>query len=177
MDAVRSTVGVFHGLQQCFTHIKQARSFENEFSIYQLHLQMHLSRCAAISRIIHNTSRIANFLSINAIDDADSIFQDREPTAVEILSAVQDTLRKAQREAAQVRVDCITQARTTGFVEKRRAQATKSIEGVKWAFYKRDICGKFIEEMSSIILHLEHQVERERRILEEARFVYMAGSW
>ncbi|KAL7787601.1 hypothetical protein V8C43DRAFT_288566 [Trichoderma afarasin] len=171
MEAVGSTAGILHLVHQCASRIKQARRFEPEFSIYQLHLQMHLSRCATLSRILHNTSRIANFLSINAIDDAHSISQGREPTAAEILSAVQDTLREAQREAAKVGVGYLTQAQITGFVDRRRVQATKTIEGVKWAFYKRDSCSKFIEDMSSIILHLEHQVERERRTLEEARFV------
>ncbi|KAF3066788.1 hypothetical protein CFAM422_009016 [Trichoderma lentiforme] len=177
MDAVGSAAGVLNLVHQCARRIKQARRFEPEFRMYQLHLQIHLSRCATLSRILHNTSRIANFLSINEIDDAHSVSQDRESTAAEALSAVQDTLREAQREAAQVRVSHLTQSQITGFVDKRRVQATKTIEGVKWAFYKRDSCSKFIEEMSSMILQLEHQVERERRTLEEARFVYMAGSW
>ncbi|KAL6799581.1 hypothetical protein GGI42DRAFT_58682 [Trichoderma sp. SZMC 28013] len=165
MDAVRGTASIFHLLQQCFSHIKQVRRFETEFRIYELHLQMHLSRCAAISRIIHDTNRVDDFLSINATTGTNSV-SPRESAAAEILSAIQDTLRIAQREAAQIRADCSTQAPITGFVDKRKAQAIKTIGVVKWAFYKRDGCNKFIEEISSIILHLEHQVERERRTLE-----------
>ncbi|KAL6810032.1 hypothetical protein J3E69DRAFT_377927 [Trichoderma sp. SZMC 28015] len=166
MDAVGSAASTLRLLRQCVSHIKQARRFETEFTIYELHLQVHLSRCATISRIIHDTSRFENLLSINAIHDANSRSQHGEPTAAEILSAIQDALRKAQREAAQVRADCSTQAPITGFVDKRKAQATKTIEGVKWAFYRRDDCNKFIEEISSMILHLENQVDRERRTLE-----------
>ncbi|PKK54240.1 hypothetical protein CI102_588 [Trichoderma harzianum] len=166
MDAVRGTASIFHLLQQCLSHIKQVRRFETEFRIYELHLQMHLSRCATIARIIHDTNRVDDFLSMNATGDTISVSRDREPTAAEILSAIQDALRIAQREAAQIRADCSTQARMTGFVDKRKAQATKTIGVVKWAFYKRDDCNKFIEEISSIILHLEHQVDRERRTLE-----------
>ncbi|KAL6821223.1 hypothetical protein V8C40DRAFT_249912 [Trichoderma camerunense] len=179
MDAVGSTAGILNLVHQCASHIKQARRFENEFRIYELNLQMHLFRCATISRIIHNMNRVDNFLSIHAIDNTHNIPQDREPTAEEMLSAIQDDLRKAQREAAQIRIDCITQARITGFVDQRKVQVTKTIEGVKWAFYKRDSCNKFIQEISSMILHLELQVERERRTLGEGRFVYsyMAGSW
>lgn len=166
MDAVRGTASIFHLLQQCFSHIKQVRRFETEFRIYEIGLDMHLSRCATISRILHETNRVDDFLFINATGDTNRLLQDREPTAAEILSAVQDALRIAQREAAQIRADCSTQARITGFIDKRKAQATKTIGVVKWAFYKRDDCNKFIEEISSIILHLEHQVDRERRTLE-----------
>ncbi|KAL6693659.1 hypothetical protein J3F84DRAFT_379583 [Trichoderma pleuroticola] len=127
---------------------------------------MQLSRCATISRIIHDTNRVENFLYMNAVENTNSVSQAREPTAAEMLSAIQDALRIAQREAAQIRADYSTQAPITGFVDKRKAQATKTIGVVKWAFYKRDDCNKFMEEISSIILHLEHQVDRERRTLE-----------
>ncbi|QYT06078.1 hypothetical protein H0G86_012945 [Trichoderma simmonsii] len=166
MDAVGGTASVLHLLQQCFRHIKQACRFQTEFRIYELHLQMHLSRCATISRIIHDTSRVDNFLYMNAIGDTNGISQDRELNVAEILSAIQDALRKAQREAAQIRADCSTQAGIKGFGDKRKAQAAKTIEAVKWAFYKRDDCNKLLEEISSMILHLEHQVDRERRTLE-----------
>ncbi|KAJ4856479.1 hypothetical protein T069G_09847 [Trichoderma breve] len=166
MDAAGATASILHLLQQSFRRFKQARRFESEFRVYEIGLNMHLSRCATISRIIHDTNRIDNFLSMNTTGHTNSVSQDREPTAAEILSAVQDALRIAQREAAQIRADCSTQAPITGFVDKRKAQATKTIGVAKWAFYKRDDCNKFMEEISSIILHLEHQVDRERRTLE-----------
>lgn len=166
MDAVGGTASILHLLHQCVSHVKQARRFDSEFSIYELDLRMHLSRCATISRIIHDTNRIDNFLSTDGIDDTNRISQHWESTTVEILSDVQDALCQAQREAAQVRAKCSAQAPTMGFVDKRKAQAAKTIEAAKWAFYKRDDCNKFLEKISPMILHLEHQVDRERRTLE-----------
>ncbi|KAL7955904.1 hypothetical protein V8C34DRAFT_290274 [Trichoderma compactum] len=175
MDALGGTASTLRLLQQCFRHVKQARQFETEFIIYQLRLEENLIRCAAISRIIRETNPIGNDLSINGIDDTNSMSQGREPTAAGILSAVQHALLRAQREAAQVGVGYLTQARITGFVDRRRVQATKTLEGVKWALYKRDSCKAFMEEISSIILHLEHKVDRERRTLVEARLVGVHG--
>ncbi|KAL7929797.1 hypothetical protein V8C35DRAFT_314346 [Trichoderma chlorosporum] len=183
MDAVRGIASVLHILHQCFSHIKQAREFKDEFAFYQLYLQMHLSRCAAVSRSItfHDLNCTGSFLPMNSIDSSSTASQkqeSQEPTAAEILSSIQDALREAQREAAQIRAHCGTQALNIGFLGKGRVQAAKAIQRVKWTLYRRDSCNKFIEEISSLILHLERQVDRERlTLIDDTRFMYTTASW
>ncbi|EHK19675.1 uncharacterized protein TRIVIDRAFT_46616 [Trichoderma virens Gv29-8] len=175
MDAVGGAAGIFHFLQQGCSRVNQVRGFEDEFRIYQLHLQMQRFRCDAVSRIIHNIDHNKNTLSANAIlDSTPASPQEGEPTLAGLLAEIQHALHKAQREAARIRDDCGTQVPTTGFLDKRKTQAAKTIQGVKWAFYKRDNCINYLGEISSLILNLEHQVDRELLALGDAGLMYMA---
>ncbi|UKZ73244.1 hypothetical protein TrVFT333_000886 [Trichoderma virens FT-333] len=109
----------------------------------------------------------------------------------EIISAIQSRLRKAQQEAAKMEADFITtpldvgvstpdlktmRVRMTGFLDKRKVQAAKTIEGIKWAFYKKDKHEKFITEISALIKHLERKVNtiKESQRLDDTRIMYIA---
>ncbi|KAL6805987.1 hypothetical protein J3E68DRAFT_390015 [Trichoderma sp. SZMC 28012] len=171
MEAV-GTATILRFIHQCFSHIKQARGFEDGFEIYQLQIETLLSHCASVSRIIQDTNH--------------------EPTTVETLSAIQQTLRKAKRDAAKIQADCFAtnnlplqdlatddlqnapvRLRMTAFLDKRKIQATKTIEGVKWALYKREIRGRFIEDIFILILQLERQIYSESLAIEDAGLMYL----
>lgn len=169
MEAV-GTATILRFIHQCFSHIKQARGFEDGFEIYQLQLETLLSHCASVSRIIHDTNH--------------------EPTTVETLSAIQQTLRKAKRDAAKIQANCFAtnnpplqdltaddlkpvRLRMTTFLDKRKTQATKTIEGVKWALYKKEMRSRFIEEIFILILQLERQIYSESLAIEDAGLMYL----
>ncbi|KAL7953585.1 hypothetical protein V8C34DRAFT_296552 [Trichoderma compactum] len=171
MDAaVGGAVTIFRFVHQYFSHIKQARGFEDGFEIYQLQLETLLSHCASISRIIHDT--------------------DQDPTTAETLSAIQHALRKAKCGAAKIQADYFAtnnlplqdlttddhipvRPRTTAFLDKRQIQAAKTIEGVKWALYKKEMRGRFIKEIFIIILQLERQIYSESLAIEDAGLMYL----
>ncbi|WP_214292950.1 hypothetical protein, partial [Escherichia coli] len=88
---------------------------------------------------------------MDSIDDPENTSEGKERSIVEVLSDARDALRKAQREAAKVQAELATtalqlqdanshtalnlktvQVRVTGFLDKRKVQATKTIEAMKW---------------------------------------------
>ncbi|KAJ4864288.1 hypothetical protein T069G_00818 [Trichoderma breve] len=121
---------------------------------------------------------------MNAIDGPENTSEEKERSIVETLSDARDALRKAQREAAKIQAELATtalqlqdansnttlnlktmQVRVTGFLDKRKAQAAKTIEAIKWGFYKRDICNKLITDIALLMNDLERQVTSDTRIL------------
>ncbi|TFB04422.1 hypothetical protein CCMA1212_003511 [Trichoderma ghanense] len=188
MISIGDPASTLHLVQRAFHSLLRARGFEDDFGVYQLQLQVHLSRCAAI---INNANRPANVANVPEL-----ALQGPEATISENLLAIQETLRKAQREAAQLRAHLLEAAgghleatstwsantplipktmrlQPTGFLDKRRIQAAKKMEALKWAFYKKDNCDKFIAEISALLLHLERQVNARR----DARFLLVASPW
>ncbi|KAJ4864287.1 prion-inhibition and propagation domain-containing protein [Trichoderma breve] len=187
MEAV-GTATILRFIHQCFSHIKQARGFEDGFEIYQLQLETLLSHCASVSRIIHNTSELGNLIA-DTRDPSDNRSEDHEPT-VETLSAIQQTLRKAKRDAAKIQADCFAtndpplqdlnaddhapvRPWMTAFLDRRKIQAAKTIEGVKWALYKKEMRSRFIEEIFILILQLERQIYSESLAIEDAGLMYL----
>ncbi|KKP00988.1 hypothetical protein THAR02_06891 [Trichoderma harzianum] len=187
MEAV-GTATILRFIHQCFSHIKQARGFEDGFEIYQLQLETLLSHCASVSRIIHDTSELGNLIA-DTIDPSDNRSEDHEPT-VETLSAIQQTLRKAKRDAAKIQAHCFATNQLplqdltaddhaparpwmTAFLDRRKIQAVKTIEGVKWALYKKEMRSRFIEEIFLLILQLERQIYSESLAIEDAGLMYL----
>ncbi|KAL5088869.1 hypothetical protein Trisim1_006285 [Trichoderma cf. simile WF8] len=181
MNATGSALSILHLMHQCFIHTQQARAFEEEFGRYQLRLQAQLHHC---SRLIQDMERAENSLAMNAIDGPENTSEEKERSIVETLSDARDALRKAQREAAKIQAELATtalqlqdansnttlnlktmQVRVTGFLDKRKAQAAKTIEAIKWGFYKRDICNKLITDIALLMNDLERQVASDTRIL------------
>ncbi|OPB43700.1 hypothetical protein A0O28_0099880 [Trichoderma guizhouense] len=181
MNAAGSTLSILHLMHQCFIHTQQARAFEEEFGRYQLLLQAQLYHC---SRLIQDMDRIENSLAMHAIDGLESTSEEKERSIVETLLDTRDALRKAQREAAKIQAELATtalqlqdansnttlnlktmQIRVTGFLEKRKVQATKTIEAMKWVFYKRDICNKLVTDIALLMNDLERQVASDTRIM------------
>ncbi|KAK4076370.1 hypothetical protein Trihar35433_2930 [Trichoderma harzianum] len=191
MDAVGSTASIFHLAYQFFSRIQQARAFEEEFGLYQLQLQVHLSRCATVSKIIDDPNGAADMLAIRAIDGPKKASDNQEPTVAEILSAIQNRLRKAQQDAAEMEAvllqigaprpeapdgDETMRLRITGYLNERKVQAAKTVEGIKWAFYKKDRHDKFIADISALIKHLERKVNtnKESLSLGNSPIIYIA---
>lgn len=181
MDASGSTINVLHLIHQCFIHTQQARAFEEEFGRYQLRLQAQLYHC---SRLIQELDRTENSLAMITIDGPENTSEEKERSIVETLLDTRDALRKAQREAAKIQAELATtalqlqdansnttlnlktmQIRVTGFLEKRKVQATKTIEAMKWVFYKRDICNKLVTDIALLMNDLERQVASDTRIM------------
>lgn len=164
MDTIGNPTSIFQIMHQCFIYIQQARAFEEEFGFYQLQLKVHLSRCATISRSIYDTNSANNISAIHTIDGS---------TIAENLSAIQDQLRKAQQEAAEIadflkfgppQLEAVDdpqpmRARMTEFLNKRKVQAAKTAEGIKWSFYEKAKKDKFIADISALIKSLEREVK------------------
>ncbi|KAK4076369.1 hypothetical protein Trisim1_006283 [Trichoderma cf. simile WF8] len=139
--------------------------------------------------MIHDTNELGNPVA-EAIDSSNDISEDQEQTTAETLSAIQNVLRKAKRDAAKIQANCFTtnnlslqdlsaddlktvRFRTTRFLAKRKIQATKTIEGLKWALYKREMRGKFIKEITTLIRQLEHQIKSENVAVEDVGLMYL----
>ncbi|QYS94319.1 HeLo domain-containing protein [Trichoderma simmonsii] len=187
--AVGGTASIFHLVCQFASRIQQARAFEEEFDFYQLQLKVHLSRCATVSSTLCAINDSRNILAIRGTDDSTKASEDQEPTIADILSAIQNRLRKAQQEAEKVEADLLKfcpprgadglqsmRARMTGFIDKRKAQAAKTVEGIKWSFYKKDKYDKFIADISALIKHLERKVNinKEGLSLGNSPIIYIA---
>ncbi|KAK4076371.1 hypothetical protein Trihar35433_2931 [Trichoderma harzianum] len=127
--------------------------------------------------------RTENYLAMNTIDGPENTSEE-ERSIVETLSDARDALRKAQREAAKIQAELTTtapqqqdansdttlnrrsmQVRVTGFLDKRKVQAAKTIEAMKWGFYKRDICNKLVADIALLMNDLERQVASDTRIM------------
>ncbi|KAK0760042.1 hypothetical protein N5P37_007121 [Trichoderma harzianum] len=191
MDAVGGTASIFHLTYQFFSRIQQARAFEEEFGLYQLQLKVHLSRCATVSSILYNMNGADDILAIHGTDDPAKASVNQEPTIAEILSAIQDRLRKAQQEAAEMEAIFLRigtprpetadgvetmRLRMTGYFNERKVQAAKTVEGIKWAFYKKDKHDKFIADISALIKHLERKVNTnsDGLLLGNSPIIYIA---
>ncbi|KAK4065223.1 uncharacterized protein Triagg1_8662 [Trichoderma aggressivum f. europaeum] len=168
-------------MHQCFIRIQQARAFEQEFRRYQQRLQVQLNHCL---RLIQRMERAKNFSATIAIDGLEITQEEGERSIMEMLSDTRDALRKAKREAAEIQAGLTTtalqlqdansnttlnlktmQVRVTGFLDKRKVQAAKTIEAMKWVFYKRDICNKLIADIALLMNDLERQVASDTRII------------
>ncbi|ETS01335.1 hypothetical protein M419DRAFT_130958 [Trichoderma reesei RUT C-30] len=191
MDAVGGAVSTVYLVRQFLSHVHRARWFQDEFGVYQLQLQVHLSRCA---RMISETNGTDDAFLDSSMYHAATISHHHDTTMLETLSSIQETLRRAQREAAQIRADLMILAasgdlehcstndprnlktmrlRTTNFLDKRKTRAARNIEALKWAFYKKKNCDKFISEISAMLLHLERQVN----VTWDARLLLVASPW
>ncbi|KAM6482033.1 hypothetical protein HDV62DRAFT_397547 [Trichoderma sp. SZMC 28011] len=181
MNAAGSTLSILHLIHQCFIHTQQARAFEEEFRRYQRRLQAQLNRCL---RLMQHITRAENSLAVIAIDGLENIPEEGERSIMEMLSDTRDDLRRAQREAAKIQAELATtapqqqdansdtipnrktmQIRVTVFLDKRKVQAAKTIEAMKWVFYKREICNKLIADIALLMNDLERQVATDTRIL------------
>ncbi|KAL6805989.1 hypothetical protein J3E68DRAFT_31746 [Trichoderma sp. SZMC 28012] len=181
MNTVGNAPSILHLIHQGFIQAQHARAFEEEFGRYQLRLQAQLYHC---SRLIQDMGRAENSLVVNSIDGQENTSEEKERSIVETLSDARDALRKAQREAAKIQAELATtalqlqdtnsntalnlkamQVRVTGFLEKRKVQATKTIEAMKWGFYKRDICNKLVTDIALLMNDLERQVASDTRIM------------
>ncbi|PNP59492.1 hypothetical protein THARTR1_00982 [Trichoderma harzianum] len=177
MDTVGGTAGVFHLVYQFVSRIQQARAFEEDFGFYQLQLKVHLSRCATISKTIDDLNGAHHVVAMHGVDGPTKASEDEEPTLAEILSAIQNKLRKAQQDATEMEAlflkigtprpdtaDGVATMRLqmTGYLNKRKVRAAKTVEGIKWAFYKKEMHDKFIADMSALIKHLEREVNTNK---------------
>ncbi|KAL7914675.1 hypothetical protein GGI35DRAFT_488731 [Trichoderma velutinum] len=185
MNAAGSALSILHLMHQCFVHTQQARAFEEEFRRYQLRLEAQLYHCI---RLIQHMNCAENSLTIIAIDGLESTPEERKRSIMEMLSDTRATLLKAQRDAAKIQAELATAAlklqdansyttlnlrtmrvRVTEFLDKRKVQAAKTIEAMKWVVYKRDICNKSIADIASLMNDLERQVVSDTTIMYIAR--------
>jgi hypothetical protein len=177
MDAVGNAAGILHIIGHFLIYMQLAREFEDEFERYQLKLdmlQMRLSRWVLASGIIDQASSGSSSLTTNK-----NTSDPQERTVAEILAAVQDALHKAQEDTIKIKAHLNLTTGTSssvqpidpdggtpldpenmrfrilGFLYRRRAQTTKAVSGMKWAFYKRDHSDRIIKDIATLIAYLE----------------------
>jgi hypothetical protein len=184
MDATSNAYALFHFILDSFSLIQLAREFENEFERYQLKLdiiQLRISRWGQISGFINdndNNSTVSGSVDSGAskpptAEESGSVgepTQDLERT----LTAIRDTVVKARRDATRMKTGLTAnntqplepetfmppdlkgmRNRMIRILDKRRVQKNKIVDGIKWAFYKRDHFDKFITDVSSLTDELE----------------------
>ncbi|KAK6952351.1 hypothetical protein Daesc_006887 [Daldinia eschscholtzii] len=186
MDIASNTISLLNFAIECFNYIQLAREFEQEFSTYQLKLdilQVRLSRWGEVLRSTNGTKNGSQTRDNRATqhkepgDDADPVMK-----AYQILSSIQDTILSAQRHARRVEARLgmadkklldpelhvptdlkKIRLRFRECVRRWKAKAGKVVEATKWAFYQRDSFEKFTADMSSLISELENLFPEETR--------------
>ncbi|KAI8956818.1 prion-inhibition and propagation-domain-containing protein [Daldinia sp. FL1419] len=178
MDVASGAIGLLNFAIECFNHIQLAREFEQEFATYQLKLdvlQVRLSRWGEVLRNI-NPGNIGPQAGDGRASKQKGPSEDTDPAtkAYHILSAIQDTILSAQRQARRVETRLGAadkklldpelhvptdlkkiRVRFRECVRRWRAKAGKVIEATKWAFYQRVSFEKFVTDMSSLVSDLE----------------------
>ncbi|KAL7932200.1 hypothetical protein V8C35DRAFT_307673 [Trichoderma chlorosporum] len=188
MNAIGGAVSILHTVHQCFSYFQKARGFEDQLEIYLLQLRLQLDRCNTVSRIIQNSNGADECLTLHALAGMENTLEDQEPAINEILSTIQNILRKAQEEAVRIEGEFSNSGppppegaadlramrlRMTAFLDRQKIQAAKTIEGIKWGLYKKDKHDKFITEISTLIQHLERKVNGQNLQHGETRIIYI----
>lgn len=183
MDAPSNAYAVFHFILDSFSLIQLAREFENEFERYQLKLdviQLRISRWGQISGLVHDDDSIeprsvdSGVSKLPATGNTSSVENATQDLAKETLIAIRDTVVKARRDATRMKTGLtpnISQPlepdtlmppdlkgmrnRMMRILDKRRVQKNKVVNGIKWAFYKREHFNTFIADVSSLTAELE----------------------
>ncbi|KAI0847665.1 prion-inhibition and propagation-domain-containing protein [Daldinia vernicosa] len=186
MDIASSAIGLLNFAIECFNNIQLAREFEQEFSTYQLKLdvlQVRLSRWGEVLRSTNPSnsgsqagdSRTARKKEPD--DDADPATK-----AHRILSEIQDTILSAQRHARRIETRLGVadkklldpevyvpadlkkiRIRFRECVRRWKAKAGKVVEATKWAFYQRASFEKFVTDMSALVSDLENLFPEDAR--------------
>ncbi|KAK8255147.1 prion-inhibition and propagation-domain-containing protein [Phyllosticta capitalensis] len=165
MADVSTAISVFNFALDCFGRIQLARQFEKQFGAYQLKLdivQIRLSRWGEVAGIAQ-------------IDEKAEANGEKSPeaSAKQVLEEIEDMLYSAQREAQEMEEkECKGEVpldpnshvprdlqKIRGvfkkFLEKRKQQAVKAVESLKWAFYKKEHFETFITDINGLIKTLE----------------------
>lgn len=175
MDGVSTAISLFQFAIDTLGYIQLAREFKDDFETHQLKLdiiQLRLSRWGEIAGLTITSdpgkSATGYTYDLASIND--------------ILGQIQDRLLRAQREARrlQTKLDgasslpldpesCLPtdlkkiRVRFMGFLGKRKSQASKVIEGIKWVFYKKEHFDKFVESICKLIEDLENIIPENDR--------------
>ncbi|KAK0760016.1 hypothetical protein N5P37_007094, partial [Trichoderma harzianum] len=174
MDPVGNTIGLLRFVLNSFSQIQLAREFESEFERYQPKLdliQLRLSRWGEIVKL-NNNSNIASKDLATPVNRGEGLENPKGDPTTGILLEIRDTVAKAQRDARKIKSGtssdqlldaevCLPadlrglHTRFKGLLSKRTSQTVKVVEGLKWAFYKRDHFDRFIADISSLTDNLE----------------------
>ncbi|KAL7797708.1 prion-inhibition and propagation domain-containing protein [Trichoderma afarasin] len=174
MDPVGNTIGLLRFVLNSFSQIQLAREFESEFERYQLKLdliQLRLSRWGEIVKL-NNNNNIASKDVATPVNRGEGLENPAGDPTTGILLEIRDTVAKAQRDARKIKNgtssdqlldadECLPadlrglHTRFKGLLSKRTSQTIKVVDGLKWAFYKRDHFDRFIADISSLTDNLE----------------------
>ncbi|KAL7901863.1 prion-inhibition and propagation domain-containing protein [Trichoderma sp. SZMC 28014] len=185
MDATSNAITIFQFILDSFSLIQLAREFEDEFERYQLKLdiiQLRISRWGQVSGFIHgndDNSAVPDSVDSGASkpppkNDTGSVEDPTQNLAKETLIAIRDTVVKAKRDAKRMKTGLTPSTsqllepeslmppdlkgmrnRIMRIIDKRRVQKNKVVDGMKWAFYKRDHFNTFIADVTSLTDELE----------------------
>ncbi|KAI1387227.1 prion-inhibition and propagation-domain-containing protein [Hypoxylon trugodes] len=190
MDATNTAISLFQFALSTFGRIQLAREFREDFEAHQLKLDIIQLRLSRWGEVVDITTLDTRCPSANELESAG-----REPkydlaSIKQTLSDVRDLCNKACRQASRIGkgLDAKTQEITPEScvpsdleklrfwlkecLRKRRAQASRTVQGVKWAFYKKENFENFIANLTALIDALEKimpEVDREklRQLSEE----------
>ncbi|KAK8167969.1 prion-inhibition and propagation-domain-containing protein [Phyllosticta citrichinensis] len=166
MDAANSAIGLFNFAIDTFKNIQLARQFEKQFGSYQLKLdiiQVRLSRWGQVALV-------NEILTVEG--KGEDVADSPSSKAKSILSDIEDLLYSAQREAKHIEEkmkgsDQILdpnsiprdlqkiRSKLHQFLHKRKIEAAKAYNGLKWAFYKKEQFEEFIKDISEHVAQLE----------------------
>lgn len=180
MGDINAAINLFHLGVQTLGHIQLARELQDDFETHQLKLdiiQLRLSRWG----------EVVGFTTID-IQDKNPIVPYRTaidsdlPLVMSVLDGICDRLHKAKREADRFRKElgisgaqgldpasCMPmdlmkiRNRIRESLNKRKVQASKAVECIKWVFYKKEHFDKFVVSISELIDGLEKLLKDDVR--------------
>ncbi|KAF7918342.1 hypothetical protein EAE99_008938 [Botrytis elliptica] len=158
MDGVSTAISLFQFAVDTLGYIQLAREFKDDFETHQLKLdiiQLRLSRWGEIAglTITSNPSKNASGYTYDLAST---------PYKRNSWSYPGSLIERSAGSKKKIRV------RFMGFLGKRKCQASKVIEGIKWVFYKKDHFDKFVESICKLIDDLENIIpENDREKLRE----------
>ncbi|KAI9896269.1 hypothetical protein N3K66_008441 [Trichothecium roseum] len=180
MDGLTTAVSLFQFAMETLSRIQLARDFEQQFETYQLKLdiiQLRLSRWGQVA-------------DLAALDKAEGARgpgdgEDGGPTTMSVLQDIWRLLKSTGRRATsesnkqnggddhqgnvldpEVCMPSDLQmlrARFTGFCRRRRVQAQKGVDALRWVFYKKEQFSDFVGDISDLVDQLEQLLSDEGR--------------
>ncbi|KAF7931552.1 uncharacterized protein EAE98_004288 [Botrytis deweyae] len=162
MDGFSTAISLFQFAVDTLGYIQLAREFKDDFETHQLKLdiiQLRLSRwvklLASLSLAIPARMRDRLLSAQGEARRLQTKLDGKSSLPLDPESCLPTDLKK-------IRV------RFMGFLGKRKCQASKVIEGIKWVFYKKDHFDKFVESICKLIDDLENIIpENDREKLRE----------
>ncbi|KAM0453233.1 hypothetical protein ACHAPV_009027 [Trichoderma viride] len=174
MDATSSVISLLGIAVNGFNQIQLAREFEKDFALYQLKLdvlQLRLSRWGQVAGVTHDGNGMQSSVST---ENTAITGQEDNSAVIDILETIADILERAQDEAQRDNPALDANAKQIldpeshvprgmkrirqklqDCLRRRGFQATKAVNSVKWAFYKKEKFEGFMTSISALLTSLE----------------------
>ncbi|KAI0892352.1 prion-inhibition and propagation-domain-containing protein [Annulohypoxylon nitens] len=174
MDATSSALSLLRFAIDVLGSIQFARQFEEEFERHQLKLDVLRLRISRWCELVKNGNQAQIIGQQNGfkLDQVVKILEDinirlhtTNRDAVNIRKKIQnpkdtqvlDPKRYLPLDLQELR------SRFIRIVDKREAQISRSLEAIKWVFYKRENFEKFVQDISQLLDNLDKLIPEDKQ--------------